>query len=361
MWSQVDFSILLGWFAMLVVVTTLRFVHIRYVLSVGLVAQNTSATKRIFLIGAMVSSVFWGVGFEMFGWLVPESYRMLYLLVLGGMASGGVASMLSDRLVYAAYLTPMLLPAVILSLLQGDAVGYASGLVVLVFMLMLFMTHNNSHRTLMAGLRLRFENENLIDELSSTNTQLEQAKEVLHRISLTDALTGLPNRRHFDQLLEREWGHAQRSGQPISCLLIDIDRFKDYNDYYGHQLGDSCLQHVACILRSCVRRSQDVVARYGGEEFVAILPETNAIGAALLAEKMVEEVRNATIEHAKSEEGIITISIGVATFDDITTQRLDDLIKVADDAVYSAKNKGRNCMVIGSTDTAQSHVDGPCS
>lgn len=348
MWSQVDVKLLLAWFAILVAFTVVRLMHVRLVLSSDAVSQNVRTTKRIFIVSAFLSGAIWGAGFMVFGWQTDDSYRLLYLLVLGGMASGAVSPMAGSRSVYAAYLLPILSPAILLLFLQGNAVGYASGAMILMFMLMLLITHHAASHSLTERLRLGFENESLIDELSSTNRQLLAAEEELRIISLTDALTGLANRRYFNQIFEREWARAQRSEQPISCLMIDIDLFKNYNDHYGHQRGDICLQAVAHALKRAVRRQLDMIARYGGEEFVAILPDTTVEGATLLARQMMDNVREADIDHIKTAEGKVTISIGVATFTSTDMKKMDDLLKAADDALYEAKSEGRNRMVIDS-------------
>lgn len=175
--------------------------------------------------------------------------------------------------------------------------------------------------------------------------KLNEANRELSRLSSVDGLTGIPNRRVFDDTLVREWRRAERRSVPLSLLLLDIDHFKEYNDCYGHQAGDDCLRAVAGSLDRALRRSSDLAARYGGEEFVIVLPETDAEGARNVAENVLELVRGLGIKHARSQTAPrVTISIGVAT---VIPARNDDsgwqeLLGSADAALYQAKNKGRN-------------------
>jgi len=167
--------------------------------------------------------------------------------------------------------------------------------------------------------------------------------EQLKLMTTTDALTGLANRRGFDEHLAAETARAHRSRLPLSLIMADIDRFKTYNDRYGHQAGDECLKHVAAALRTGARRPADVAARYGGEEMCLILPETDHQGAYELAEQIRWAVRSLDIAHAGSEKGIVTVSLGVATLMPGTVAgSAMELIRRADAALYIAKDAGRD-------------------
>lgn len=185
--------------------------------------------------------------------------------------------------------------------------------------------------------------------------KLNEANRELSRLSSVDGLTGIPNRRVFDDTLVREWRRAERRNAPLSLLLLDIDHFKEYNDCYGHQAGDDCLRAVAGSLDRALRRSSDLAARYGGEEFVIVLPETDAEGARNVAENVLEIVRGLGIEHARSPTASrVTISIGVAT---AIPARDDDsgwkkLLGSADAALYQAKDNGRNRIEVAQADQA---------
>lgn len=178
--------------------------------------------------------------------------------------------------------------------------------------------------------------------------KLDDANRDLARLSAVDGLTGIANRRCFDETLEREWRRAARKGVPISLIVADVDQFKQYNDGYGHQLGDDSLKAVAAIMKSRLRRPTDLVARYGGEEFALILPETGPDGAAEVAHTVRSAIQDEGIPHAFSSVApVLTISLGVAS---AVPERGDEsgydiLVKLADEALYKAKRGGRNHLV----------------
>ncbi|HET9529790.1 MAG TPA: diguanylate cyclase [Blastocatellia bacterium] len=177
--------------------------------------------------------------------------------------------------------------------------------------------------------------------------QLEQANQALRRISYLDGLTGVANRRHFEEALDLEWRRASRAGMPLSLIMVDTDYFKPFNDAYGHQRGDDCLRLIASTLRNALNRPGDVVARYGGDEFVILIPGTDAEGAAELAEAMRVRVEGMEIRHqASPDDKVVTISLGVVT--DYPTRGFSagELIAAADEALYQAKNGGRNRLMV---------------
>lgn len=174
-------------------------------------------------------------------------------------------------------------------------------------------------------------------------TERKRMEEELRRLTLLDDLTGIANRRHFEEVFAMEWQRALREGNPLSLLMCDIDYFKAYNDLYGHQKGDECLQRVAAALKSISRRPGDLAARYGGEEFVILLPATNSQGAGELAERLRTGIEKLGIMNPDSPaRGGLTISIGLATFIPDRLSSLEDLICDADAALYEAKRRGRN-------------------
>jgi diguanylate cyclase (GGDEF)-like protein/PAS domain S-box-containing protein len=176
-------------------------------------------------------------------------------------------------------------------------------------------------------------------------TERKKTENMLRYLSSMDGLTGIANRRTFDNTLDKEWRRALRNRNHISLLIMDIDFFKKYNDKYGHPAGDRCLQRVASTIEESLKRPGDLAARYGGEEFSIILPETDAEGALYFAETMRQKIESLCIPHEKSEAAqFVTISIGVATVipqQDITHA---SLIEMADKVLYKAKESGRNCI-----------------
>ncbi|MBP2300229.1 diguanylate cyclase [Azospirillum picis] len=174
---------------------------------------------------------------------------------------------------------------------------------------------------------------------------LKRQTDLLRSLSFLDGLTGIANRRRFDETILREWRRCGRTCLPLSLIILDVDHFKAYNDQYGHQAGDECLRLVAEVLSERARRPGDLVARYGGEEFVCLLPETDRAGAAAVAESFRAGVAERGIPHQQSPVAPhVTISLGVAT----TVPTADDgheiLAQTADRLLYQAKRAGRNCV-----------------
>lgn len=177
--------------------------------------------------------------------------------------------------------------------------------------------------------------------------QLEVANQELKRLATLDGLTGLANRRRFDEYIEQEWRRLVREQQPLSLIMCDIDFFKLYNDTYGHQAGDDCLKQVATALRRCVKRPADLVARYGGEEFAVILPHTTAARAFCLAKSIHQQIRQLKLAHPGSTVSqYVTLSLGVAGLIPCPGITPAKLIAAADAALYEAKTTGRDRVVL---------------
>jgi diguanylate cyclase (GGDEF)-like protein len=173
--------------------------------------------------------------------------------------------------------------------------------------------------------------------------QARESQRQLNNIARVDGLTSICNRREFDLRLMAEWSRGARTGHPLALLMIDVDRFKQYNDHYGHLRGDKCLIAVARILSGCTQRTSDLVARFGGEEFVVLLPESDIEGALTVAEECLEALEDARLEHVKSDvEPYVTVSIGVAAMLPIHDKSSTMLIEQADVSLYQAKQNGRN-------------------
>jgi len=182
---------------------------------------------------------------------------------------------------------------------------------------------------------------------SATETRRVLVDILLKQISFENAswedrLTGLGNRRRFDERLDLSWHQAVRLQVPLSLILLDIDHFKLYNDNYGHPAGDTCLQLVASALNACVKRAGDLVTRYGGEEFAIVLFHTPMNDAKTMGEMLRSAVAELEIKHEFSNNGIVTISLGGATIIPNQEGKIGDLVRAADEALYRAKAQGRN-------------------
>lgn len=207
------------------------------------------------------------------------------------------------------------------------------------FNFMLELVESNNAALLHLNAELATEHENVLN----AQTKLRIANKALKKQSETDALTGVKNRLALEKKLEQDWKLLGRTRDPLTVMLIDIDDFKGYNDYYGHQAGDECLQRVAGILQQAARRDTDMAARYGGEEFVIVLPGTSVEDARAIAAGLLTAIRKESIEHARSSTGpYLTLSIGIASVVPDPALSVEALIRGADKALYQVKATGRN-------------------
>lgn len=190
--------------------------------------------------------------------------------------------------------------------------------------------------------RMNFLQQLIVDE---QNFHLERVNKELELVASTDALTGIANRRCFDVIISREWKIAIRNNTQVSLLMIDVDKFKVYNDTYGHQQGDQCLAMVADVLQSAGKRPSDCIARYGGEEFVVLLPGIGLDSAKKIAEQIRLTVEKTRLLNGSVDKGGVTVSIGVATLCPRAGEPLENLIKEADRNLYKAKGIGRNQVI----------------
>jgi diguanylate cyclase (GGDEF)-like protein len=204
---------------------------------------------------------------------------------------------------------------------------------------------------------LPIENARRYGKIVRAEERLRKANETLYQISTVDALTGIANRRAYNECMEREWKKMLRNQSPLSLILIDIDFFKDYNDYYGHKAGDGCLHRVAHLIRQTAARPGDFVARYGGEEFAVILADTGSEGALHVAEKIRRTIVAQQIVHPTSAViPYITISLGIGVVKTPFTagQTSEMLFRVTDAALYEAKKQGRNRSILSTLESMES-------
>ena len=188
--------------------------------------------------------------------------------------------------------------------------------------------------------------DSLERRVAERTEQLEDANRKLATLSITDGLTGLSNRRHFDDVLRTECARATRVGQPLAVVMLDVDYFKRFNDRHGHQAGDACLIRVAQALAAGMRRAGDLTARYGGEEFSMVLPNTGADEARQIGDALRRAIEELAIPHASADAAQVTISVGIAVQSPPGAADPDALLRLADAALYHAKDAGRNCVVL---------------
>ncbi len=188
---------------------------------------------------------------------------------------------------------------------------------------------------------------NIVRVRVAAQLQLKAHRDRLALTADTDMLTGIPNRRHFETVMQNEWNRALRHNKPLCLIMVDVDYFKRYNDHYGHAAGDDCLKAIADRLDSTLRRASDIVARLGGEEFVCLLPEVNQEEAINMAEQILFGIRGLNIAHADSAVADhVTVSLGLASLNMNQHTTWQTLLSQADQALYQAKHEGRNRLVI---------------
>lgn len=196
-----------------------------------------------------------------------------------------------------------------------------------------------------------------LERLASMKKKVDVINEKLKRLTHQDPLTKVHNRRYLQHHLMREWRSSVRDNEPLSLIMIDIDHFKKYNDFYGHIKGDVCLQKVAKCIESAVQRPRDIVARFGGEEFLVVLPDTNITGALITAKKIKQAITERKVPHPKSEVlSHLTVSLGVSSTE-FEAETVEQLCEQADQALYQAKKEGRNRVMVMDKETDYSLIN----
>lgn len=378
LWRRTPSGGVLSWLGILLCVTGFRLaLTYRYRRS-AVDPQRARPWEAWFISGAFMSGATWGMGAVL---LLPQGYDLytgFFLLWVGGLCAAAVATYSVRIPVFLASVVPALAPYALYALSAGNEQGVALAGMLGLFLGFLVVSALHTHRSLFASLELQFENTKLINHLSAereraerlnvelqsdiderermletlidAKQRVEELAQRLQLLSSLDGLTGIANRRHFDDGIDREWRRALRDQTPISLIMVDIDFFKAYNDTYGHQAGDDCLKQVAGLLKRYSRRAGDFPARYGGEEFTVVLSGTGTGNAQRIAEEIREGVESLGIPHESSSAGdVVTVSAGVATVVPHDGLSVAELIRKADSALYRAKGAGRNRVVVDHT------------
>lgn len=272
------------------------------------------------ILAAGLAGLGWGSAAFLLPWLNPSAQAVLLVLLVIAVITALPRLVVFLPLFYA-YTAGVLAPLVlVLPFLSADT-QVLLALVLLVTGLTLFLSAR---------------------EIRELLVQILLKQITFEQVSWEDRLTGLGNRRHFDDKLDAGWRQAARQGVPLSLIILDVDMFKKYNDKYGHPAGDECLRQVAAALGGCVKRAGDTVARYGGEEFGVVMVHMPMADAKAMGERMRLAVQGIGLEHEPSPFGVVTISIGGATIIPGTHSSPQSLIQQADEALYRAKESGRN-------------------
>ena len=342
LYSHISLWSLCAWWSLLGVMVAIRYGLFRlYHLNPKRVGSHV--WQRRIILTAVFSGLIWGLGGLWMVMQVGFIQQIMVLLVLVGMGASGSASITYLFGAFSAYLLAMFMPVSVWLLMNASHDELNPGFVGIFFMLTLWLVRHWSYHAVMESMKLRFRNVELLSQLATSNSELAEANQALLTQSNRDHLTQVANRRYFDDFLDREWRRANRGQHLIGLLMIDIDFFKGYNDTYGHQAGDKCLQQVVDGISHEVFRPGDLTARYGGEEFVVILPETPIADVARVAEKIRLHIEQLKIPHSASKVSeFVTISIGWRVFIPSDSNTLESLVANADENLYQAKQTGRN-------------------
>jgi diguanylate cyclase (GGDEF)-like protein len=300
-------------------------------------ADDIGVWRTRFIAGAWAMGALWGAGATPIIYHCGPVVTMFIITVTTAIVMGGAARNASSPLAARGQMILGSLPLFAALLTSGEPYYRAFGLFGVFALISGLTLIQTLYEHFVRFLTLDEEHVALVAEVRTANAELASANSMLELAATTDALTGVANRRQFDTVLIGEVRRARREQSDLALLFLDIDMFKDFNDLYGHQAGDECLQRVAAVLASFFRRPGDLVARYGGEEFAVILSQTNAASALALAESA-----RLGVEGLAMRSGSVSVSIGVGSFVPSRFPRPEDFIRSADEAMYAAKNSGRN-------------------
>jgi len=271
--------------------------------------------------------------------------------VLIGVCAAAVPLLGVMRHVMLGFQLPVVMPCLVYLVITMEGKALILILVFVMYILGVVVAMTRVEKTISDSLEIQYKMEKMTDSLQESNRELQTENEKLEHLTLIDELTQLYNRRYFEMQLEKEWKRKARKNDRLTLLVMDIDYFKLYNDTYGHAEGDVCLQSVAKVLRESLQRPNDIVARIGGEEFVALLPNIDEEGALIVAKAIQKNLIKVGLVHATSPVcDSVTVSIGIASTYSGRDASALSLFKAADKALYKAKNKGRNQIVVGEID-----------
>lgn len=377
-WKTEAHQVILAWLGIYLLVFGLRYWLITRFNRIPIDKRDYNGVLSMHISFSVAAGLLWSIlGIYVLDTLTIDDSIIIVLLV-GGMVAGIVATNSVLLKTYFAFSLPASLPVIVYLLASDDSSRMPiMGAMLATFVLFVSFSAIRLNRLVVKSLAFQFDNLQLLEELEKEKNQVsrlasnlefdlarrkkteeqlkvekekaEQLAQSLLAMSTLDGLTGIPNRRHFDSIIAKEWNRASRTSSPISLIMCDIDNFKSYNDNYGHQKGDNCLIRIALLLQEHARREGDLAARYGGEEFVIILPATSLGNATEIAEQMRLAIEELSIKHRFStSENIVTASFGVATIVPRPDQQPRILISRADKALYAAKQQGRNCVVSAS-------------
>lgn len=325
----------LGWLGLVFLLLLGRWWHLRW-RQPRLTELPLPVLERELFIGVTITSIIWALGVLLYMDRLPDTYRAAMMMLTSLILTGSAIMLFGSRRTLYGAVLPLGF-AMLFELSDGNEQERIVSCMLAGYLFVFLPTLlRRLRRDQVASLYHSFSNADLVAELKVVSEHLKLT-------SRLDGLTGIANRAHLDDTLARAWRRCHRARAPLSLVLVDVDYFKQFNDHYGHQLGDQCLQQVASLLAEVLRREDDLAARYGGEEFALLLPCTTLQGAMQIAEQVQTALRTLGIPHHKSRvSGRVSCSFGVATLVPDQHNSIAELIQKADAALYQAKHNGRD-------------------
>ncbi len=364
-----------SWLLVFVSVTGLRLYRTHMFSSSGNTTSNLDYWFSWHISGVILSGIIWGGFILLLAQSADAAYLSLATICAAGLCAGAAIAYSISLITFLMFAIPLLTPIGGFLVVSEHPIINTLGYFVFLFLIIIIAISYRLNKTMTSSLRLQLEKDELLavletekQQVINTNRNLEKdiqekiqieakllyekknAEDLsnkLRTLSTQDGLTGINNRRRFDEALYDEWFRARRLSTPLSLIICDIDKFKEYNDSYGHLAGDKCLTRIAHLIEDSARRAGDMAARFGGEEFVIILPDTESSNAQDIAEQLRSAILDLEIPHETSSvANIVTVSFGVFTTLPEKDLPPETMIEFADKALYQAKERGRNMVVI---------------
>lgn len=337
--NQVAFSLIFSWFFSVCSISVLRWGYSRSALNKEYYLANTWRCLLYFCLLTFVTGAIWGASYFLFSPYINTAQEFIIILVLGGMCAGGMASLSVYMPAYYCFLLPIFLPLIIFNLFIFQLDEVIVAIMCALFTIMLIITAQVNSQLLKKNFILGEEKDKLIDDLKESNQKLEQSIEEIRQMSITDSLTGLFNRRHFNAMIKNEFNRAKRNKYNLTLILIDIDNFKYINDTFGHPYGDNFLVQVAGSIKNSIKRANDSVYRLGGDEFAVLLANLSLEDSLTLCGRIQETFR---VQIAKEE---VSLSMGVINISVNSATDIENVISIADTNLYEAKKQGKNKVI----------------
>lgn len=322
-WNRIPDEWLLIWLAVFAVFNVLRLAVSRRFPEGRLEAAEVGAWDRRVVASVLFSGCIWGFAGGFFFLPGEPDHNFFLALLIVGMAAAAATSLSYHRIAYPVFFLPAITPITLSLVLEKDTAETAVGLVMPFYFMLMYLLSRHIYQAGHDSILAQIRNQHL---------------------AYYDALTGLANRRAFEEVLEKEWLRALRYQHRLSLVIADIDNFKHYNDTFGHAVGDEVLHAVAQMIEGRIRRGIDLAARIGGEEFGLILPETDIAGAHTLSEQILRECQQIKSESGRHTE-VITLSLGISVCLPNEDASVETLFEHADAALRKAKQRGKNRVI----------------